>query len=170
MDIKKIYIDMDGVLADFAGGVRTLCGMEPLPHNAKHRNRAYDDEMWDRIRKCDHFYNRLEPLSGAMEMFDRIYCFYKDRCEILTGIPREERGILQAADDKKEWVHRFLSEDVRINIFNWREKPNYCKGDGYILIDDSKRTIQSWSTAGGIGILHVSAEKTLRDLIGLGVL
>ena len=30
VDIKKIYIDMDGVLADFAGGVRTLCGVEPL--------------------------------------------------------------------------------------------------------------------------------------------
>lgn len=30
MEVKKIYFDMDGVLADFAGGVRELCGMEPV--------------------------------------------------------------------------------------------------------------------------------------------
>jgi len=31
MRYEKIYFDMDGVLADFAKGVRELCGMEPSP-------------------------------------------------------------------------------------------------------------------------------------------
>lgn len=29
-EAKKIYLDMDGVLVDFAGGVRSLCGLELL--------------------------------------------------------------------------------------------------------------------------------------------
>lgn len=169
MDVKMIYLDMDGVLADFAGGVRSLCGMEPLSQNDKHRDRSKDDEMWERIRTCDHFYNRLELLPGAVEMFDRICEWFGDRCEILTGVPKEERGIIQAADDKAEWVKRLLSEDVRVNIVNWREKVNFCKGDGYILIDDSKKIIQRWNEAGGMGVLHMSAEDTLDRLIQKGV-
>jgi hypothetical protein len=30
MEVTEIYIDMDGVLADFDQGVRELCGLEPL--------------------------------------------------------------------------------------------------------------------------------------------
>ena len=30
MNIKKIYFDMDGVLADFDRGVIKLCGIEPM--------------------------------------------------------------------------------------------------------------------------------------------
>ena len=169
MEIKKIYIDMDGVLADFAGGVRKLCGLEPLSQNDKHRDRTLDDEMWERIRKCDNFYNRLDPISGAIRMFGRIYDHYEERCEILTGIPKEERGIVQAADDKREWVRRLLSEDVCVNIVNWREKIKFCKGEGYVLIDDSKKIICSWNEAGGIGILHISTEETIRELGILGI-
>lgn len=31
MIINKIYVDMDGVLADFDDGLRRLCGIEPMP-------------------------------------------------------------------------------------------------------------------------------------------
>ena len=170
MEIKKIYVDMDGVLADFAGGVRKMCGVEPLSQNDKHRDRTRDDEMWERIRECNHFYNRLEPLFGAPDMFDLIYGLYGDRCEILTGIPKKERGIVQAPEDKREWVRRLLSEDVRINIVNWREKIEYCKGEGFVLIDDSWKIIRSWNEVGGTGILHVSVEESIGELKRLGIL
>ena len=58
MIIRKIYFDMDGVLADFAGGVRDLCHIEPTPLNGK-RDIKYDDLMWNEIKKIDHFYKNL---------------------------------------------------------------------------------------------------------------
>ena len=163
-EVKKIYLDMDGVLVDFAGGVRSLCGLEPLSQNDKHRDRSMDDEMWKRIRECDHFYNHLKPLSGAEEMFDQIYWCFGTRCEILTGVPKPERGIVQATEDKIEWVRRVLSKDVKVNVVNWREKVEFCKGEGYILIDDSKKIVRLWNEAGGEGILHTSASETMDRL------
>ena len=35
MVIRKIYLDMDGVLADFDSGVRELCGIEPPPQDER---------------------------------------------------------------------------------------------------------------------------------------
>ena len=74
MTVNRIYFDMDGVLADFDRGVRDLCGMETLPQST--RSPEQDDLMWDRIRKVDHFYDRLEPMAGAKEMFGAVYGAY----------------------------------------------------------------------------------------------
>ena len=70
-----IYLDMDGVLADFERGVQELCHMEALSQNGK-RDLKQDDLMWDAIRETDHFYDRLELVPGAKELFNRIYGKY----------------------------------------------------------------------------------------------
>jgi len=44
-----------------------------------------------------------------------------------------------------------------------KDKQNYLK-DHDILIDDREQNIQRWVEAGGIGILHTSAENTIRQL------
>ena len=164
-----IYLDMDGVLADFDRGVRELCHMEPQPQNGK-RDAKIDDLMWDAIRKVEHYYDKLELMPGAKEMFDVIYGKYGDQCEILTGIPRMERGILTAGEDKIAWVRRELSEDVKVNIVLRKEKIQYCKGSDSVLIDDRAKTIRDWQEAGGIGILHTAPEDTISQLRSLGLL
>ena len=52
--------------------------------------------MWAAIRETGRFYDKLELMPGAKEMFDRVYGKYKDRCGILTGIPKAKRGIISA--------------------------------------------------------------------------
>ena len=114
MKAEKIYLDMDGVLVDFDRGVRELCGMDPLPQTGK-TDPHQDDLMWEAIRKVGHFYDRLELMPGAKEMFDTLRKKYGDKVEILTGIPREERGIVTAAEDKRNWTARLLSDKVKVN-------------------------------------------------------
>ncbi len=164
-----IYLDMDGVLADFDRGVRELCRMEALPQNGKHDPKQ-DDLMWKAIRETDHFYDRLELMPGAKELFDGIYGKYGDRCEILTGIPREERGIVTSEQDKRSWTRRMLSDTVKVNAVCRKHKQNFCTGPGSVLIDDREKTIREWQKLGGTGILHVSAEETKRKLEQLGLL
>ena len=125
--IEKIYFDMDGVLVDFNRGVKELCTLSPLKQGEKN-SAERDDRMWEKIREVDHFYDRLEPMEGALEMFRIIYQKYGDRCEILTGIPKSKRGIWGAGEDKTLWVHRLLSEKVTVNIVYREEKKNFCTG------------------------------------------
>ena len=162
MDVKKIYFDMDGVLADFDRGVRELCGMENKPQDQ--RTPEEERVVWEAVREAGHFYDRLELMPGAKEMFDTVYGRFGDRCEILTGIPKPKRGITTAGEDKISWTRRLLSPDIVINVVFAEQKPEYCTGKDCILIDDLERTIRDWEAGGGTGIFHRSAEETLLAL------
>ena len=169
MTVEKIYFDMDGVLADFDKGVNELCHMSASSQNEKY-DEGYDDLMWKRIREIDHFYDRLDLMPGAKEMFDLLYGKYGDRSEILTGIPRPERGIVTSAEDKGAWTRRKLSDKLKIHTVSRKDKKQYCIGPGTILIDDQERTIREWQETGGTGILHRNPAPTLAGRKQMGVL
>ena len=168
--VDMIYFDMDGVLANFERGVKKLCHMDPPDQNAKEKNKELDDQMWDRIRDIGDFYARLELMPGAKELFDLVYNKYKEKCEILTGIPKAKRGIISAESDKKKWVKKLLSEDIIVQTVYREEKYERAKGPGYILIDDMAENIKEWEDAGGTGIQNYGAYSTIRRLMELGIL
>lgn len=165
----KIYFDMDGVLADFERGVRELCGVIP-PDQDEAFVSGSDEEMWAGIRSIPHFFDRLEPMPGAKSLFDRLYAQHGDHVEILTGIPKPKRNIPTAGEDKTKWVHRLLSEDVKVNIVLRAEKPQYVRGRSDYLIDDMAKNIAEWEAAGGTGIRYQDAKNTVQKLIELGLL
>lgn len=167
MTVQKIYFDMDGVLADFARGVQEMCHMDAPPQEG---HKEENDRMWARIRAIGNFYDRLELMPGAKEMFDRIYKAHGRKVEILTGIPKPDKGIPTAGENKTTWVRRLLSDKVKMNIVLRKEKQKFCKGEGFILIDDLEKNIEEWKKQGGTGIWHKSAEETMKELEELGVL
>ena len=169
MDIKKIYFDMDGVLADFDRGVRELCNMDPLPQS-EDQPVGYDDELWSKVREAGHFYDKLEIIPGSKELFDYVYNKYGDKCEILTGVPKPRRDITTAGDDKISWVRRLLSKNIKVNIV-WREdKPDYCTGKDCILIDDYELNIREWENCGGTGLLFTDAFNVLKMIKELEIM
>ena len=163
MIIKRIYFDMDGVLADFDRGVSELCGLKPR-EQGKERSEEEDTLMWEKIREVGHFYDKLEPVPGALEMFEKVYGMFGEDCQILTGIPKPKRGIESAGEDKTNWAHRLLSDKLKVNIVYREEKKRYCFGKEHILIDDLKENIESWEKYGGTGILFRNAEETMKIL------
>lgn len=169
MKVEKIYLDMDGVLADFDRGLRELCGIEPRSQDACAGGR-YRADMWERVKSVGHFYDKLSLMPGAEELFNAVYSKYGDRCEILTGVPKPDKGIPGAGEDKINWMRRMLSEDIKINIVLREEKRNYCRGRDCILVDDLGDNIRVWEEFGGTGILHRSSEETLAKLREIGVL
>ena len=169
MNVRKIYFDMDGVLADFDRGVSELCGL-PQIRQDETTGKDLDDKMWRRIRDIPHFYDMLEIMPGAKELFDAVYNRYGERTEILTGIPKPKRGILTADEDKETWMKRMLSDRITVNIVFKEEKPQYCKGKDCFLIDDLDKNIAAWEQMGGTGILFQSAQETMNRLKEMGVL
>lgn len=162
MKIEKIYFDMDEVLADFNRGVRELCHMEPVDQSVS--TKEEDDALWAAVRDTGHFYDRLEPVNGALEMFNALRDKYGEKCEILSAIPKPHRGIVTAGDDKRNWVRRLLGENVIVNIVLRPEKKNYVKGPGYILIDDLEKNVHEWEAEGGTGICFKGAAETLKRI------
>lgn len=156
-----IYFDMDGVLADFDRGVNELCGFTP---DAQGGGRDADDRLFAAIRKVDHFFRKLKPVDGAKELFADVHKRYGDRCKILTAIPKKERGITDAAEDKIDWVRKNLSEEVSVYTVSRKEKKNYCFGPEDVLIDDYQKNIDEWEQAGGTGILFTDAKTVIRKL------
>ena len=113
------------------------------------------------MRSVERFYDRLEPMAGAVEMFNKLREQFGDRVEILTGIPKPKRGIVTAGEDKICWAHRILNPELKVNIVYRAEKPGFCQGRDFILIDDMKLNIKEWEACGGTGILHRNPEETL---------
>lgn len=161
--IEKIYFDMDGVLADFDNGVRELCHMEPQSQNQKKRSQTADDKMWEAIKNVEHFYDKLKPINGAIELFNELRDSFD--VEILTGIPKPKRGITTAAEDKINWVRRYLGDDVKVNVVFREDKPNYCTGPECVLIDDYAKNISEWNEMGGMGILFENVEETFENVM-----
>lgn len=158
----KVYFDLDSVLADFDRGVYELCKMEPL--NQTDASAQTDDAMWAAIRDTNHFYNRLELMPGAKEMFDFAYGLLGDDCQILSGIPKAKRGIVTAGEDKISWSHRMLNPDVTVNIVYKEQKKEFCTGKDCILVDDLATNIIAWEQCGGAGILHKDSENSMNQL------
>ncbi|MCD8372851.1 MAG: hypothetical protein LUD27_06090 [Clostridia bacterium] len=150
---------MDGVLADFNRGVKELCNIDPL--DQANASEKADDAMWAAIRDTPHFYDRLEFMPGAKEMFDYTYNHLGDDCQILSAVPKAKRGIVTAGDDKISWVHRLLGENVKVNIVYKEQKKDFCMGNDCILVDDLASNITAWEGNGGTGILHIYAKTTL---------
>ena len=148
-----IYFDMDGVLADFQGYLEKN-GIPYAPQDT--RDKEADAYMWECIKKVDHFYYQLEPVSGAIRLFQRLNQEY--HCEILSAIPKPHWGLVGSGEDKKAWVEKYLGKDVPVNIVYREQKKEFARNKNCILIDDLKINIEEWNSYGGTGILFESAE------------
>ena len=163
-----VYFDMDGVLADFDRGVRELCGRKPNVQGIS--GPKADDEMWEAVSRVEHFYDRLEPIPGAIGLFQKVLKTPGIRCEILSGIPKPHHHVPTAGEDKIRWARRLLSETVKVNIVYREQKPEYCSGPGSVLIDDYEKNIGEWQQMGGTGLLFKSVAEMTLELEKRGIL
>ena len=165
MEVNRIYFDLDDVLADFTGGVRDICGLE-----IRGDHPVSDDVLFEGIRVAGDFYKRVNPIADSVELFSDLRVMYGDAVEILTAIPKPSRGLQRIGDDKIEWIGRHIGRDVKVNIVYRREKVNFVRNRGSILIDDNPGNIEAWEAAGGTGLLFTDASSARTALDSLGIL
>lgn len=123
-----IYLDLDGVMADYAAGMVAL-GYEVDPALGRDLNRSgthhpLKREMYERIKGTD-FYSRLPLQEGAIALYQaaaRVLQFQATSPIILTAAPKfgateDDFHVnphwLGAAYHKRGWVERVLLPAVR---------------------------------------------------------
>lgn len=160
MKIDKIFIDMDGVLADFDRGVKELLNLEPL--NQEENHPELTEQLFQAIQSYPDFYWNLKPIEGAIELLNDLKEKYT--IEILTGIPKPERGIVEAKDNKVKWIEKYFGKEIPVNAVLRKDKRNFVENNRCVLIDDFTENIEQWEKAGGIGILFKSANQVYEEL------
>ena len=160
-----IYLDMDGVLANFNKRFKDISGMEPKEFEAKYGTK----EFWNLIDEDNKisFWVGIEEMPGARALVNAVK---KYNYEILTSPSAKKQSYL----GKLLWVrnHKDLfGGKPRVNFRRAKEKhlvkPELSKND--ILIDDREDTIERWNAAGGTGIHYNNISQTLNDLGKLGL-
>ena len=148
---RTLYLDCDGVLADFDGGVQRLSGLSP----DQLTDRDGVGGFWKRLARAEGFYEHLDPLPGAHQMVDAVR--HLDPV-ILTGLPLGK----WAEPQKRAWARRHFP-DLRVITCMARDKHTYAS-PGDVLVDDREKARQPWEKAGGLFILHRSPQASLVEL------
>jgi len=147
-----LFLDLDGVLADFDRGVQAVTGKRPEELSLK--------AMWSALARAPRFFETLEFMAEAEVLWR--FCAPHNPT-ILTGLPLGA----WAPEQKRRWVARMLGAEVPVITCMSREKPRWS-GPGRVLVDDRASTREGWERRGGTFIHHVSAERSMAALQQLG--
>jgi hypothetical protein len=147
----EIFLDMDGVLADFFAEYAVLAG---LPPGSSYRDvpPAKNDPTLNKMVGTDFFY-RLPKFASAdklVAMVVKIFGGYSICSSPLRG-DYENSGV-----QKTRWIQANLNPQPNRILIESRKERHATQPDGTpnILIDDRKDNIIKWEAAGGIGIKY----------------
>ena len=145
MNKPKIYLDMDGVVADWRANALRVLGKEAAP------GEMYPDSDWHRLRDNPHLFLHLPLMPRAAELVN-IARQYRDQLGwelmFLTAIPHNN-DLPWAFHDKAEWARlHFTDIAVHFGPYSVDKKLHCNRGD--ILVDDRLDNCQDWRDAGGL--------------------
>jgi hypothetical protein len=155
--MAQIYLDCDGVLADFDKGAERLLGMKPRAFEKRYGQGAF----WKRLAQADAFFANLDPLPDAFELYTAVEHLQPI---ILTGLPRGN----WAAPQKRRWAERHFPGVEVITTMAALKREHCHPGDA--LVDDRDKHRHLWEQAGGIFIHHRSAAQSIAKLKTRGFL
>jgi len=150
--IAPLFLDLDGVLADFDAGVRATTGNPPGDLTAR--------VMWRALAAHPDFYGTLDMMADAQDLWAFCAPFGPT---ILTGLPMGR----WAEPQKRAWVARVLGAHVPVVACLSREKHNWSR-PGHVLVDDRIDLRDRWEAAGGTFVHHTTAAASIAALRALG--
>jgi len=157
--MKTLYLDMDGVVADFDELATRILGTAAAP------NGIYPDEQWNKIAEHKRLYLDLNKTVYADQLVTECKDFTLTkgyRLCFLTAVPKGN-DIKWAFYDKVIWAQQhWPGIPVMFGPYS-KDKWQHCSPSD-ILIDDRLCNIEEWRVAGGIAIHHTNIDATLYEL------
>lgn len=155
--MRQLFLDCDGVLANFDERAREILGMVPREFEDKEG----EQKFWDILYSTPDFFYSLEPMPDAYDLVNAVRHLNPI---ILTGRPRGEWSV----DQKLRWRDKYFS-DLKMIVCRSRDKIKHAK-PGDVIVDDWKKWQPVWEKGGGVWILHTSAENSIRELKKIGMI
>lgn len=156
----KIFLDMDGVIANFFGGLEKKYGVA-------HWKELDDiEKRLDLLINTDFFYT-LEKFETTDPLVDFVCYMTKGDWGICSSPLRGDYN------NSSYWKRRWLEDNgimPRIeNLILTTDKKRYAinriDGEPNMLIDDKPSNITEWEKAGGVGILWQANQDSYDELI-----
>lgn len=154
-EIQTVFVDMDGVLVDFVGGVLKSHSL-PLS-TIKRFEGAYDiaavlnmkpRDFWRHLDEDRRFWAELEPTPECFEIMARLESYFDRKDIYLLSSPAISPDCFSG---KAEWVAAHLPTYMnRLFLMN---KKHFCAAPGRLLIDDSDTNVAKFKSAGGAAVL-----------------
>ena len=145
---SEIYVDMDGVLADFFGEWKKLVGKD-----WREIGKDEIEPALKKIRDEEDFWLNIPLTANAKKLLSiikQVKGNYKILSSPLANDPKSE-------PHKREWVAKNLDFFPPTEVIITKDKAKYATtpdGTPNILIDDYGVNISAWESAGGIGFKH----------------
>ena len=155
-----VYLDMDGVLADFFGGVEKMYGVQHWKQLTNDKTKDLKSEVINRITGTD-FFATLPKFQSADALIDMIKKFTGGKFSINTSPLRGDHE--NSAKYKKIWISNNIEQPDEIVVTGRKESYAKDKASGTpnILIDDRPVNVERWQGAGGYGILYQANRDSL---------
>lgn len=160
LNIPTLYIDMDGVVADFNGFAATVL-REPVDFSTE----KWTEEQWSKLRSYPCLYKHLPKMARADEIMAiarKFRNYLGWRVYMLTAVPKAN-DVPDAFSDKIYWMLKYYPDiPVRFGPFA-KNKKDHCK-PGDVLFDDRVSNCEEWSQAGGRAILAKDPDRAIEEL------
>ena len=152
-DLYTVYLDMDGVIADFDKRFTELAGMGPREYESSFGREKFWDFIDNKIGV--KFWTGIEWMPEGKKLYNFVKQFDH---KLLSAPSRNDTSKI----GKRMWAKKNtpgtqLILAAAVNKQNYADKSN-------ILIDDREKNIQQWKDAGGIGILFKSTDQVIDEL------
>ena len=156
--MTTLYIDMDGVVADFDEYAGRTLGVPPSEG-------IYSDDIWQQLATNTRLYRDLNKTKYADRLIEECLDLALTKeydILFLTAVPKGN-DIKWAFYDKVIWAQKYYP-NIPVHFGPYSvDKWHHCQlGD--ILIDDRVSNIEEWRAAGGVAIHHVDIDATLYEL------
>lgn len=152
-----IYLDMDGVIADFNKRYKEQYHLEPREAEKHKKFNKFFDEFIETKQ-----FETLELMPGAMEGLIFLRKHLTVPTQILSSTASEARYDA-ISKQKLIWLNTHGITFTPNFVPGKRFKCKFAAPD-HIIIDDTESVINQWREAGGIGILHKDWPTTLAIL------
>lgn len=146
-----VFIDMDGVLADFVWGFRELMDLSPQWECTDYDLEKASDIPWEIIKDCINglgafFWEDLPWIASGIRLLNDLEeAGY--RCVVAT----DPANYVNSYQGKRAWLRKALPSHEKTAIFTG-DKSSLAPG-GAILIDDSRANCDAFRANGGTAYL-----------------